>query len=253
MDTSDYFDTPPELLPYLPDLLADIWALGSSPEIVVEWLGSLRLPPETTRVLDLGCGKGAVSVTLARELGFRSLGIDFFEPFLIEARERARELGVDERCSFKYADMLDIVEESRNYDVVVYTGVGGVLGSFDKCVFRLRQTVRVGGYMVIDDGFRMTPKEIDRPGYDHYALYQETIRQLASHGDIILRENIVPVEDIKSRHQRETGLIAERVEGLSREHPEMANYFNEYLEHEKQECEIFERDIAEAMWLLEKS
>ena len=252
MGVSDYFEASPELLPYLPELLTDIWALGSSPEVVVEWLSSLKLPSETTRVLDLGCGKGAVSVNLAEELGFHIMGIDFFEPFLIEAREKARELGVKGLCFFKCADMFDILMESSDYDIVIYTGVGGVLGSFDQCVLRLRQTVRVGGYMVIDDGFRVTSDEISRSGYDHYDYYQETIRQLTSHGDIILRERIVPVDDVKSRHRRETGLIAERVESLSREHPELANSFFEYLEHEEQECEILERDIAEAMWLLQK-
>ena len=103
MDASDYFEAPPELLPYLPELLTDIWALGSSPVTVVEWLRSRQLPPETTRVLDLGCGKGAVSINLARELGFHILGIDFFEPFLAEAMEKARELGVEKLCSFECA------------------------------------------------------------------------------------------------------------------------------------------------------
>ncbi|HEY40907.1 MAG TPA: class I SAM-dependent methyltransferase [Dehalococcoidia bacterium] len=200
MGVTDYFEAPPELLPCLPELLADIWALGSSPEIVVEWLRSLQLPPEATQILDLGCGKGAVSVNLAKELGFKIKGIDFFEPFLVEAREKARKLGVEGLSSFECADMLDILKESSDYDIVIYTGVGGLLGSFDQCVLRLRQTVRPGGYMVIDDGFRVTSDEISRSGYDHYTYYQETIRQLTPHGDIILRENIVPVEDIKSRH-----------------------------------------------------
>lgn len=118
--------------------------------------------------------------------------------------------------------------------------------------FWLRQTVRAGGHMIIDDGFRVTSNKISYPGYDHYAFYQETIRQLTSHGDIILRENVVPIEDVKGRHRRETGLIAGRVESLTREHPELTNSFFEYLEHEKQECEILERNIAEAMWLLQK-
>ena len=252
MDVDDYFEISPELLPYLPELLTDIWALGSSPETVVEWLRSLQLPSGTTRVLDLGCGKGAVSVNLATELGFHIVGIDFFEPFLVDARNKAKELGVEKLCSFECADMFDILNKANGYDIVIYTGVGGVLGSFGQCVLRLRRTVRPGGYMVIDDGYRVTSNKISRPGYDHYVFYQETIRQLTSLGDIILREKVVPVYNVKSRHQQETGLIARRVESLSREHPELVNSFFEYLEREKQECEILERDIAEAMWLLQR-
>ena len=76
-DVAEYFEVSPELLPYIPELLADLWALGSSPETVVEWVRSLELPPETTGVLDLGCGKGAVSIALAKEFNFRIFGIDF--------------------------------------------------------------------------------------------------------------------------------------------------------------------------------
>ena len=252
MDVADYFEVSPELLPYIPELLADLWALGTSPETVVEWLRSLELPSETTRVLDLGCGKGAVSVSLAKELGFHILGIDFFESFLVDARKKAKELGVEKLCSFECADMFDILKKANDYDIVIYTGVGGVLGSFDQCVLRLRRTVRLGGYMFIDDGFRVTSKEISRPGYDHYVFYEETISQLTSHGDIILSEKIVPFEDVKSKHQRETELIARRVEILAREHPELAGSFFDYLELQKQECEILERDIAWAIWLLQK-
>ncbi|MFC1543543.1 SAM-dependent methyltransferase [Candidatus Neomarinimicrobiota bacterium] len=73
------------LLPYLPELWADLWALGSFPDLIVEMLKPLGLPGAETSVLDLGCGKGAVSVTLAKELGFNVVGVDGFRPFLDEA------------------------------------------------------------------------------------------------------------------------------------------------------------------------
>lgn len=55
-------DAKPELLPFIPELVADIWALGSSPDLAVEILKPVDLSPQTTRVLDFGCGKGAVSI-----------------------------------------------------------------------------------------------------------------------------------------------------------------------------------------------
>ena len=50
----------PELLPFIPELLADVWALGGSPEALVELLRPLGLSGTATRLLDLGCGKGAI-------------------------------------------------------------------------------------------------------------------------------------------------------------------------------------------------
>ena len=224
-DVAEYFEVSPELLPYIPELLADLWALGSSPETVVEWVRSLELPPETTGVLDLGCGKGAVSIALAKEFNFRIFGIDFFEPFIVDARKRAKESGVHDLCSFECADMHDILKKARDFNIVIYTAVGGVLGSFDQCVFQLRQAIKSGDYMIIDDGFRLTSNEISFSGYDHYVSYEETIHQLTSHGDTILQEKVVPVEHIKIKHQRNTELITKRVENLAREHPELTDSF----------------------------
>ena len=73
-DIANYFDIPPKLLPFIPELFKDLWELGSSPKVVLEWISHLKLPAYKTKVLDLGCGKGAVSITLARELKFNILG-----------------------------------------------------------------------------------------------------------------------------------------------------------------------------------
>ena len=88
---ADSLETRKETLPYLPELLVDLWTLGSSPKLVVDMLESLKLPESFTRVLDLGCGKGAVAITLAKELGFTALGIDANAAFLKEAERKAEE------------------------------------------------------------------------------------------------------------------------------------------------------------------
>jgi 2-polyprenyl-3-methyl-5-hydroxy-6-metoxy-1,4-benzoquinol methylase len=65
-----------ELLPYLPYLLQDLWELGSVPMDMVELIsGNVGVSPRT-KILDLACGKGAVSVRLAEEYGCSVKGID---------------------------------------------------------------------------------------------------------------------------------------------------------------------------------
>ena len=126
--------------------------LGSSPPLIAGWLGELGLPPDSTRVLDLGCGKGAVSLTLARDLGFRVHGVDLFEPFIRETWARAADWGVASLCRFEKADLREALRAAEGYDVVVYASVG-VLGRLDDCVSALRRCVRGGGYLVTDDGY----------------------------------------------------------------------------------------------------
>ena len=55
-----------DLLPFLPYLLQDFWELGSDPGVMAELIHRYVHPSEKTRILDLACGKGAVSVKVAQ-------------------------------------------------------------------------------------------------------------------------------------------------------------------------------------------
>ena len=74
-------ETHPALLPYLPELLADLEELGSDARAIIDVLGDLDLTASTTLV-DLGCGKGAVAVKVAEDLNLKVIGIELFEPFI---------------------------------------------------------------------------------------------------------------------------------------------------------------------------
>jgi SAM-dependent methyltransferase len=251
-DIAEYFDVGPELVPYIPELLSDIWALGSSPKLIVDWLRSFEFTPMSTQVLDLGCGKGAVSITIAKELGFHIYGIDFFEPFVLEARRRSKELGVSRLCGFEQMDIRLVSEIKRDFTIVIYTAVGGVLGTLYQCVEKLRQFTHSGGIMIIDDGFCVTNSKIDLAGYEYCLPYRETIKQLTSHGDTILKEKILSFDEVKLMNQRDTEFITKRAKNLVKKHPELTNALTQFLEKEKRECEILGSDVASAVWLLQK-
>jgi SAM-dependent methyltransferase len=67
---------------------------------------TVTMVPDATypRVLDLGCRTGANVVELPRR-GFDATGMDFSPVTLDEARARAREAGVTDRCRFPEADL----------------------------------------------------------------------------------------------------------------------------------------------------
>ena len=54
----------PALLPFVPEVLADLGELGSDAGLIVRVLSDLQLP-RSARVIDLGCGKSAVSLEIA--------------------------------------------------------------------------------------------------------------------------------------------------------------------------------------------
>ncbi|UCH10569.1 MAG: class I SAM-dependent methyltransferase [Fidelibacterota bacterium] len=251
-DIARALETTPELLPYIPELLADLWELGSSPSIIVDWVRTLGLERVTTQVLDLGCGKGAVSILIARELRFRVYGIDLFKPFIMEARQRAEEHGVSDRCQFEVADIRNIIMKVKNFDIVVYTAVGGLLGRWDEGIGQLRQTVRPGGYIVIDDGFLLDPAAQHRPGYEYISSHDETIELLTSCGDRLLREKVYPSAETAAINGRYLDCIRKRAEELRLRHPEAEALLLEYIEQQERENDFLETMVAGAMWLIQR-
>lgn len=96
-------DAPARLAPVLGDLFAGVPALGSEPRAIARLLRQSGAT-HRWRVLDLGCGKGAVAVEVARRIGCRVLGVDAHRPFVESARALACRRGVGDRCRFLVGD-----------------------------------------------------------------------------------------------------------------------------------------------------
>ncbi|MGW2566406.1 class I SAM-dependent methyltransferase [Streptomyces sp. NPDC001537] len=71
------------------------------------------------RVLDVGCGTGAVTLAVARRLGAagRSVGVDISEPVITAARARAEREGTP--ASFVLGDAQDHAFEPAAFDAVI--------------------------------------------------------------------------------------------------------------------------------------
>ncbi len=72
-------------------------------------------------VLDVGTGSGRFLLPLAKEKE-RLLGIDFSEPMIKIARQRAGEAGVAGKCDFQVADFMQMETEEK-FDAAIAIGV----------------------------------------------------------------------------------------------------------------------------------
>ena len=99
-----------EIIQFLPYLLQDFWELGSDPVIMEELIKKHIRLSESTRILDLGCGKGAVSVKVAQKLGVKVRGIDLIPEFIEYATQKATEFNVDALCEFAVGDINEAVK-----------------------------------------------------------------------------------------------------------------------------------------------
>jgi 2-polyprenyl-3-methyl-5-hydroxy-6-metoxy-1,4-benzoquinol methylase len=242
----------PDLLPFIPELLGDLWELGGSSQTMHDLLKPLNLPPRSTRVLDLGCGKGSVIITLALKSDFEVWGVDAFEPFINEAVRRAGKLEISDQCHFRRADLKDVINEKNVFDVVIYSAVGSILGGIESTISKLRRCVRPGGYILIDDAFLAEDADTHPPGYELCKSHKETLKGLMANGDELLKEVIISPEEMKKINQKNTNLIRQRAERLALKHPEMADVFFEYVEEQKRESEIIETVMHPAVWLLQR-
>jgi 2-polyprenyl-3-methyl-5-hydroxy-6-metoxy-1,4-benzoquinol methylase len=240
----------PELFPYLPELLADLEELGASSRKIVELLRPLNLPPGA-RVLDLGCGKGAVLLALAEELGFQCKGVDAFKPFIEAAQRMAKGRGLTEKCEFRCADLHEAVADCSGFDVAMMLGVGLAIGDQKEIVGLLRGCVRPGGYMVVDDAY--LPDGVETPpGYAGYTDYRTTLAKLQAFGDTIVTELKVPGDQREQEIRAETEKIRRRAEKLIEKHPEAAELLRTYVRRQEREAELACESILDAVWLLQR-
>jgi SAM-dependent methyltransferase len=78
-------------------------------------------PIDGRTVLDVGCGPGHYSITLAQRGAGRVIGIDFAEGMLTLASQHAAQAGVGERCEFRVDDFATFRAPER-FDYVIVMG-----------------------------------------------------------------------------------------------------------------------------------
>jgi ubiquinone/menaquinone biosynthesis C-methylase UbiE len=241
-----------KLLPYMPYLLQDLWALGSSVDQILDLVGTLSRSSDTARVLDLGCGKGAVSIQIASKFRFTVVGIDAMSEFLKEAVTKATECKVTDLCTFYEQDILTYVKDKHNFDVVILASLGGIFGSNKDTIKILRTQVKPGGYVVIDDGYLKKSESLNRKGYGHYKIYEKTVEELTSFGDDLITE-ISTTEVSKKINDEYLQVIEKRIMELIVKYPRLEKDLNNYLELQREECEILNEELEGMIWVLKKS
>src|SRR5580698_8560725 len=93
-------------------------------------------PIEGKSVLDIGCGPGHYSITLAQRGASRVVGIDFAEGMLKLAAEHARQVGVGDRCNFMVADFYKYAPQEI-FDYVIVMGFMDYMPDPEKVVAKV--------------------------------------------------------------------------------------------------------------------
>jgi len=249
---ADSLETDSSLLPYMPFLLQDLWALGTDVESIIRAIDSLGLTSSSQlNVLDLGCGKGALSIRIAMRFGYRVFGIDAMAPFIEDAIDKSRQHNVFHLCTFKQQDIFQFLKTGPQFDMVIFASLGGLLGTFQETVRKLRQQVRDGGYIFIDDGYLKKGDRLNRKGYAHYRNHDKTVEELTCYGDRLIDE-ISTAEATERINKDYLQIIRKRGKELVKLKPELKSTIESYIALQVEECRIIEEETEGALWVIRK-
>lgn len=235
-----------EIIPYLPYLLQDLWELGAIAEDIIQIIEQNIDVTANTSILDLACGKGAVSIKLARAFGCRTKGIDLIPEFIDYAVNKAAEYGLQDRCEFVVEDINQSVVNENGYDIVILASVGDVLGDLWQTLLKLKNTVRPGGYILIDDAYSQDDTN------NVYHSREVWLKAFRDTGVRLVAEQGAAASVLKDINKYNQDRITQRAQELILAYPELADLFAGYVASQQAECDVLEGgNLISVTWLLQ--
>ncbi len=118
-----------------------------------------------SKVLDIGCGYGAGSITLAKEFRCQSTAVDHLESNISVARTNAENVQISHLIDFQCSDFYEFPHQQEEYDLIL--AEGGVLSFLgrDKGLKTIHATLKDRGWFAFSDLVLLTeekkiPKEV---------------------------------------------------------------------------------------------
>ncbi len=240
-----------ELLAFAPELLADLDVLGADATLIVEALRELGVSEHST-VIDLGCGKGGVTIAIAEALGCPVVGVELFEPFLGIARAAAETAGVGALCQFVHGSIGDLAGTIETADAVVFAALGDVLGPLDVTMTLIRRYAKPGGYVVVNDCYLRDVASPAFPGFENYTNLAGTRRRLTACGDDLVLE-FLERSGTDTADIDEAALLATRAAALAARHPHLAAAFHDFARSQHDEYEYLDEHTSGAVWAVRRN
>ncbi|WP_184043046.1 methyltransferase domain-containing protein [Roseospira visakhapatnamensis] len=238
------------LLRHLPFLLQDLPSLSGDDQDVIDVLKEAGLP-KGCAVLDLGCGRGDITIRLAKAFDAHVTGFEGHTGFVRQARQAAEAAGLSARCRFVAGDLRGAFSEEARYDAVLMVAVGPVLGDMATTVGALRTLTKPGGLIVIGDGYL----EHGTPPTDAYVDYADratTEASLIRFGDtIVARRERSPT--LAAFNDLTLTAVPRRAEDLKAKHPEIAADLDAYVARQIEEVALMDGPVVPVTWALRRA
>ncbi|MBI9089671.1 MAG: MerR family transcriptional regulator [Desulfobacterium sp.] len=151
-------------------------------------------------ILEVGCGKGESSITLAQESDARITAVDNHQPFLDHFGNQTKQLGYKEQITTKNMSMFDLDFPHPSFDLIWSEGSAYFMG-FEKALKEWRPLINKQGFLFVSDAVWLT----DQPAKacrDYWKIEYPTMTdvetrkaQAREQGYEILSSFILPRQD----------------------------------------------------------
>ena len=169
------------------------------------WIDELGLAPDS-RVLEIGCGAGFLSVALAKE-GMHVYATDAAEAMVELARQHVQEAGVAELVTVDAADVYDLDFADGSFDLVIALGVIPWLAQPELAIREMARVTQAEGYILLTADNKMRIDNLLDP---------------------VLNPVIVPIRKWIGARLRQAGLLRQPPEALETE----ATYYTvRFIDH----------------------
>jgi ubiquinone/menaquinone biosynthesis C-methylase UbiE len=244
MDGSDK-----ELFPFLPYILQDIWEIGADPEAIILLIRKYCNNISQLKVLDLGCGKGAVSVKVSHELGCTCYGIDAISEFVKFAQQKATEYRVNHLCVFELGDIREKVKSLSGYDVVILGAIGPVFGDYFSTLSSLAKCINENGIFIIDDAYIS-----DSSDFIHPLMFKksEILLQIEKAGMELVENDIMDRNVIVDSDDYIFDNLKKRCQELIEKYPNKQNLFLDYIRKQEIENDVLENKVIGTTLVIKK-
>ena len=238
------------IVKYLPCILQDFWEIGTSPEEIITIIRKYKTNYSSINVLDLGSGKGAVSIKAASELGCNCFGIDAIDDFVVFANNKSKEYSVNNICTFETNDIRTRIESLGKYDSIILGAIGAVFGNYYDTLLRLAPHLNKDGLIIVDDAY--VEDDCDK-NYPSILRKSELLDQIKNAGmeliDMIIYDEI---SELNKEFENEFRNIQNRCMELAGKYPEDKELFYGYIEKQKSEYEILSSKIIPAILVIKQ-
>ena len=238
------------LVKYLPYILQDFWEIGSSPEEIIKIIRKYKTNYSDLDVLDLGSGKGAVSIKISSELKCKCFGIDAIDDFVIFSNNKVQELSVNNICAFETNDMRTRIKALKKYDIIILAATGPVFGNYYETLLQLTPHLNKDSLIIIDDAY---VEDNCKKNYPNLFRKCDLINQINNAGMKLIDEiTNDEIPGVSEGYRNEFENIQKRCIELVEKYPNDKKLFLDYVEKQKEEYEILENEITPVIMVIKQ-